>query len=216
MKKKFSKSDIILMFIFLFIITFFSVLFVLKKEQDKDRDTIKYNGKTYVYLEYNMDIFNYDFISNNYYEIDMIHPINHERWDMVYFNGDLFVVEDQVEKAISYYSNDKNYDWVFVLDFGYEEKEYPISIRRKDLKYIYKMDDMKKRNSLLFDEIEKMGSLKKISKDNTIYASIGLAYNEGYWYWRSEIIDDSKENDPEFVIKLPLSLNNKINSLIEE
>lgn len=215
MKKEFKRSDIILMFVFLFILTFFIVLFILKNEQDKNRDTIKYNGKTYVYLEYNMDIFNYDFISNDYYEIDLIHPIEHDKWDMIYFNGDLFVVDDQVKKAINYYSNDKNYDWLFVLDVDDTEKEFPISIRRIDLKYIYKMDDMKKRNSLLFDEIEKMGSLKKVSKDNTIYASIGLAYYQDNWYWRSEIIDDSKENDPEYVIKLPNDLNNKINSLIE-
>lgn len=92
------KYKIIIILIF---VLFFSLLFLFIKSFNNNDyvDTISYKGKTYIYLEYNMDIFYYDFNSNNYYEEDIIHTINHKKWDLVYFNGDLFVYEKEAEEA---------------------------------------------------------------------------------------------------------------------
>ena len=49
-----------------------------------------------------------------------------------------------------------------------------------------------------------------------VSALITLAYYKNSWYWKTEIIDVTKENDPEYVIKLPNSLNNKISDLLKK
>jgi len=183
---------------------------------DKYDNTILYNGKKYVYLECNMDIFNYEFNSNNYYEEDMIHPVYHDKWDMIYFNGDLFVVNKQVKDDIKYYADDSNYEWSFVLDVEDSEVSFPISISKEELKYIYNMENVKRDETMLFDDIKAFASITKTSKDKTIYAIICLAYYKDSWYWRTEIIDDTKENDPEYVIKLPKSLNEKLFKLLNK
>ena len=66
------------------------LIFVVMIKRNKNIDTILYEGKTYVLLEYNMDIFTYNHNSNKYYEEDIVHLIYHKKWDVVYFNGDLF------------------------------------------------------------------------------------------------------------------------------
>ena len=53
----------------------------------------------------------------------------------------------------------------------------------------------------------------KTSKDKTISAIICLAYYNDSWYYRTEIIDINKEDDPEYIIKLPETLNKKILNL---
>ena len=96
------------------------IVLVVMVEKDKTVDTIKYNGKTYVLLEYNMDIFTYyhNNSSNLYYEEDEIHLVPHEKWDVAYFNGDLFILDKQVKKATKYYTDDDNYDWYIAFDDG--------------------------------------------------------------------------------------------------
>ena len=117
--KKYVKKIIIILTIFVVCMVLFC-FFIKDKSYE---DSISYKGKKYIYLEYNMDIFNYNFnnSSNTYYEIDEIHPISHDKWDMIYFDGDLFVYEKEVNDAIKYYSNDDNYNFSFVLDDGDEE-----------------------------------------------------------------------------------------------
>jgi len=207
------KNEIKIFIIIVFILLV-SIVLIMTRKRDF-RDTVTHNEKTYVYLETNMDIFNYDFnnINNNYYEVDIIHKIPHDKWDMIYFNGDLFVYEKEVKKAIEYYKDDVNYDWSVIIEKDEIENEFPISVSAKELKYLYNMDNVKKEETMLFDEIEKFGTLKKTSKDKTISASICLAYFNNSWYYRTEIIDINKENDAEYVIKLPDSLNKKINGL---
>jgi hypothetical protein len=160
-----------------------------------------------------MDVFNYEFNSNNYYEIEMIHEIPHDKWDMIYFDGDLFVYEKQVKKAIEYYKDDNNYEWSVIVEEDEIENEFPILVSETELKYLYNMDNKNKEETMLFEEIEKFGTLKKTSKDKTIYAIICLAYFKDFWYYRTGTIDITKENDPEYVIKLPESLNKKIKDL---
>ena len=105
-----------------------------------------------------MDIFNYDLNKNNYYEEDIIHPIPNKKWNVVYFDGDLFILDKQVKEATKYYQDDNNYEWYFIVDEEETEKEFSIPINNKELKYIYDMDNMKKTTSLTFNDIEKMGN----------------------------------------------------------
>ena len=83
MKKEIIK--VLTLIIILIVILF--IVFILNSN-GKYKDTIKYDDKTYILLEYNMDIFTYNLNRNAYYEEDIIHPISHNKWDIVYFNGE--------------------------------------------------------------------------------------------------------------------------------
>lgn len=214
--KEFLRKKRIIIFALIIVILVSSVVLLLKKENDNLIDTISYQGKTYVYLEYNADIFTYYYNSDDYYEVDVIYPISHDKWDMIYLEDDIFVLDKEVSEAKKYYADDSNYDWFFIVEDNEVETEFSISVSDEELKYLYNMENMKREETMLFTDIKKFGTLKKTSKDGFISSIITLAYYKDSWYWRTEIIDDSKENDPEYVIKLPESLNNKISKLLNE
>jgi len=200
MKKIFNKNVIVLLLSFVMIICL-----ILKQESFKD--TISYKGKTYDNLEYNMDIFTYGFNSNEYYEEDIIHPIKHKKWDAVYFDGDLYILDKQVKEAKKYYKDDNNYEWFIVFDINDEEVKKSISISKEELKYLYDMENKSRKDTMKFDDIKGFASIKKISKDNTVYALISLANYKDSWYYKTEVMND---NDEEYIIDLPESLNKKI------
>lgn len=181
-------------------------------------DTIQYQNKTYVNLEYPMDIFTYYFYSEQYFEEDTIYPVNNEHWEMVYNEGDLFVYEEQIENAIAYYADDDNYDWFVVFDEEDTERIHSLSLTTEELEYIYAMDsmDFKLAETMTFDEIKQFASIQKRSKDNSVYALISLAYCKDSWYWKTEIMDDNPEIELEYMIKLPDSLNEKLFLLLEK
>lgn len=191
------------------------LIFVLKAENNLT-DSISYKGKKYICLEYNMDIFTYNFNSNDYYEEDIIHPILHDKWDMVYFNGDLFIEEESIKAAKVYYSNDKNYEWFIVFDENDSQITIPIELTEEEIKYIYNMDNMKKTETMTFEEIKMFANITKISKDKKVFSLISLANYKGSWYWKTEIMTDDKAIDEEYIIKLPESLNNKISMIIKD
>lgn len=206
MKKQLFKVLVILAFIILFIV------FFLIKNNNQFRDTITYKGKTYVLLEYNADIFAYHFNSNNYYEEDIIHPVFHNKWDIIYFNGDLYILDSQIKKATEYYSNDKNYKWFVVFDDEYEKK-IPISINKEELEYLYKLETIEKKQTMTFDDIKQFSNIAKKSEDGLVKALIDLVHYEDSWYWKSEIMTN---DDKEYIIKIPDSLSNKIFSLLDK
>lgn len=191
------------------------LIFILKAENNLT-DSISYRGKKYICLEYNMDIFTYNFNSNDYYEEDIIHPILHDKWDMVYFNGDLFIEEESIKAAKVYYSNDKNYEWFIVFDENDSQITIPIELTEEEIKYIYNMDNMKKTETMTFEEIKMFADITKISKDKKVFSLISLANYKGSWYWKTEIMTDDKAIDEEYIIKLPESLNNKISMIIKD
>ena len=210
MKKEWLKK----LFIFIIIVVIFAVVFVfVKKDNNEFIDTVKYEGKTYVLLEYNMDIFTYNFNSNNYYEEDIIHPVFHNKWDIVYFNGDLFVLDKQIKEATKYYADDKNYEWFIVFDEEDSEVKVPISISKEELKYLYNIEDIKETQTMTFDDIKQFANIVKDSKDGLVYALISLVHYEDSWYWKTEIMTD---NDREYIVELPYSLNSKIFELIDK
>lgn len=184
-------------------------------EEYETPDSINFDGITYTLLKYNADIFCYDLAEGFEYEEDTYYPLPHDKWEMVYYNGDLFVLDGILEEATSYYADDKNFVWSIEIDDPdlEEAKNYPLSLNAEEISYLYGMEDMEKDKTLHFDDIEVFGTLKKTSKDGLICATIQLAFLDGNWYWRSEIIDESEEDFPEFVFELPKSLNKQIANL---
>jgi len=209
MKKDMIKNLIIIIFVLILL----SLIFLFIKSNNKYEDTVKYNGKTYVLLEYNMDIFYYDYNISNYYEEDIIHPVFNEKWDVVYFNGDLFVLDSQVRKATKYYSNDENYEWFIIYEVDEKEVKDKIKIILEKINYLYNMENINKDKTMKFEYIKKFVDIVKISKDGFIKALINLVHYDNYFYWKTEIMNDK---DEEYIIKLPDSLNNKIFSLLEK
>lgn len=181
-----------------------------KEKESEMVDSISYKGERYILLEYNADIFYYDYNNTVECEEDVIYPVEHPQWKMAYVNEDLFVHEDDKEVAEAYYSDDDNYEWYIVVDEDEGEKKIPLSMGEKDLKDIYQMENLEKDESLLFDDIEKFASLEKSSKDGIISARISLAYHQGKWYWRTEVIDDAKDGWPEYVFELPKDITEQI------
>jgi hypothetical protein len=181
-------------------------------------DTLTYQGNTYVLLKYKQDIFYYDRNESDYLEEEIIHEISHEKWDFVYYEGDLFVLDSMAEEANAYYKDDANYTWFIEVDSADMEEvtTYPLSISEKDMVYIYNLENAEKEKTLDFEDIEKFGMLKKISADGFICGSTSLAFYEDAWYWRSEIIDEKTEGWPEYVYKLPEELNTQIATLMSQ
>ena len=190
--------------------------FELEKEEEEYIDTLTYDGKTYRALQYNADIFCYDLAYSVEYEEDETVPLESDRWELVYRDGDVFVLDSQHEEASDYYGDDKNYSWsVFIYPEDRDEYSFPVTLSEADLSYVYSMEDMERDTTLAFDDIEEFATLVKTSADGLISATVSLAYSEGVWYWRSEMIDDSTDGWPEYVFPLPDGLNAQIESSIK-
>lgn len=186
----------------------------LKEKEKNEVDSVSYNGKKYLLLNYNSDIFTYDLAFSIDYSEDEIYPIEKGKWDTVYYNGSLFVIESHIEEANAYYSDDQNYSWSVTVETHSLDKEYTIDITLSDLErdYIYNIENIKKNETIFFEEIDKFAVLTKSSEDGLIAAKTEFVFKNGNWYWRSEIIDEGTEGWPEFIYKLPQTLCDKISS----
>lgn len=202
MNKKILK--IVLVATIIFVVIFINI------KNNKFKDTVKYNGNSYILLEYNTDIFTYNYNGNIYYEEDTIHPVSHKEYNVVYFNGDLFIKNDQVKKATKYYQQDKNYDWYIVFDNGENEIKKSINISDKELSSLYKIEEQEKKYTIVFDDIEMFADILKVSKDGLVQGVTTLAKVKGNWYYKTEIMTD---NDREYVLDIPKTLNEKIISI---
>ena len=186
------------------------ILMIINKEPNLD--TVKYKDKTYYLLEYNQDVFTYNFYYNDYLEEELVQPIEHDKWDIVYLNGDLFLPKNEVKKATEYYSDDKNYDWFIIIEKDDTETIIPLTITEEELEYIYDLDNKERKETTVFDDIEMFADITKISKDKTIFALISLARVNHTWYWKTEIMTD---DDREYIIEVPETLNSKLNDILK-
>lgn len=175
-------------------------------------ETIEYKGKEYVFLEYKSDGFVYDYISDEIFEVEKTYEVKVGKWDAIYSDGDIFVIKSQANEAIKYYCDDNNYSWYFVLDNEDSEEEYKITLTKDEIDYLYSLDSKKKEKTIVFDDIESFGSIKKISKDKSISGIITVAKVKDTWYWKSEVMMDDAN---EYVVALPDSLNKKIKEVIK-
>ena len=180
-----------------------------------DGDYLEYEGKKYVLVPFSQDLFTCGFGMGGEFEVDETYPVECEQFDMIQTNGDLYVVKSQVDDATSYYQDDANYDWTVSI-FDEEADEDPISpidITEEELTHIYQLENQEKDLAIFFDEIQQQATLIKTSKDGVARGSMELALYEGKWYWRSGIIDDSREQDdtwPEYIYPMPDSFQDKI------
>lgn len=196
----------------LILIVFLLTISILITDNNKYKDTITYKGKTYELLEHNMDIFTYFYNSNTYLEEDKIHKVSHNKWDILYFNGDLFVLDKQVKKTTKYYQDDKNYNWFITYERDDLLIEKEINLTKKELDYLYNIESIKKEQTMTFDDIKQFVDIEKVSKDNLIKGRTNFVNYQDSFYWKTEIMTD---DDREYIIKLPESINNKIFSLID-
>ena len=100
-----------------------------------------------------------------------------------------------------------------MIDTEDDELYYPIDVNDEELENIYKLEEMERKTSLFWEEFEAQGSLIKISKDGIVRGIISIIKFDGSWYWKSEVIDESREKDgnwPEYVQLLPKTLDKKI------
>lgn len=206
------KSVLKALFIIAVVLVLCCSVLVFTNRSKKFRDIVNYNGKTYELLEYNMDIFTYYFKCNDYFEEDAIHPVSNEKWDAVYFNGDVFVEESKVKDAIKLYSHDKNYNWFVTFDKEDSQIKIPLSVTEKELKSLYNMEDFREKETMTFDDIKQFASIVKESKDGFVYALITLAQCYDSWYWKTEIMND---NDEEYIVPVPETLSEKLFDLAE-
>lgn len=208
--KKYLTSKITFVVLIALIAIISIVLTLINKEPNLD--TVKYKNKTYYLLEYNQDVFTYNFYYNDYLEEELVQPIKHDKWDIVYLNGDLFLPKNEVKKATEYYSDDKNYDWFIIIEKDDTETIIPLTITEEELEYIYDLDNKERKETMVFEDIEMFADITKISKDKTIFALISLARVDHTWYWKTEVMTD---DDREYIIEVPETLNSKLNDILK-
>lgn len=175
-------------------------------------ERVTIDGLAYELLQYKPEIFCYDLEKGGKFEEDGFYLLAHPKWDVLYHEGDLFVDADAHADACAYYAADENYRWEIAIDDAQMEDVtvYPLAVTGEEIGFMGKMEDQLGEETLAFDDIQKFATLSKISTDGLIRATVQLAYRDGVWYWRSERIDEKQEHWPEYVHKLPETLNQKI------
>lgn len=177
-------------------------------------DQLKYEGETYVPITFQQDIFSLGLSLEGEFETDVTYPIAGTLFPMIHNSGDLYCTEDRIEEANDYYQDDTNYDWyISILSAQDENIVSPIEVSEEELDCIYKLEEQEHNLAIFFDDIEQQATLIKRSKDGIVCGSIELALYEGRWYWRSEIIDESREQDgtwPEYIQPMPNCFQKKI------
>ena len=187
-------------------------------QQSENVSVVKYEDKEYVELEYPQSIFYYDYNGNphdNFEEVDGIYPIDSPKWEVIWNGGDLYCIKDRAEEAKEYYASDANYVWYLFI--GDEDDEdfvaVDIELTESELEEVCKLEELERSASVFWEEFDDFGSIAKISKDSVVRGTLSIAKYDGNWYWKSEVIDESREKDgtwPDYVQPLPESLNEKI------
>lgn len=191
--------------IVLSIISIVILIFYIYAKKD-NKYTLEYKGNTYVYLEFNNDIFTYNYNDDKYLDVEEIYSVPHKKWDMIYCEGDLFVLDKQIKEATKYYRDENNYEWSIIIEADETEEEYPIKISDKELKYLNNIDNIENKETMKFSDIEKFGTLKKTSKDKIVSGVTLFAYTKNYWFYKTEVMT----GDLEYIVRIPKTLNDKI------
>lgn len=176
-------------------------------------DCITYNGDEYIYVEFPSDVFVYDLHSYYEAEEDEVIEIPHNKWRIIYCNGDIFALSTDLAEMTSYYSDVNNYTWSVVIEATTDDliTEKELSLSPDEIAFFGTVEDQARNESILFDDIEIFGTLVKTSYDGLIDARTNLLCHNGRWYWRTEAVNEKVEGWPEYIVKLPESLNAKLN-----
>jgi len=176
---------------------------------------LEYRGAEYVPVAFKQDIFSCGLGVEGEFETDVTYAFYHPQFQMIHNSGDLYCVKSQIKEANAYYQDDGNYIWQVSLlaeDEG-EDTIVPVVMSKEELDEVYQMENQEKDQAVFFDEIQQQATLTKISKDGVARGSIELALYKGKWYWRTEIIDESREQDgtwPEYIQPMPKRFQKKI------
>ena len=182
-----------------------------------DVDLVEYEGKEYACEEYPISVFYYTYNGSgfeNFAEVDGIYLLDNTQWEMIWNAGDLYCIKEKIDEANRYYAAEENYDWYIQIDTEEDDViELPIEVTEEEREKICDVENMERDLAVYFDEFESLGSIVKVSKDDMVHGIISIAKYNGKWYWKSEVIDDSKTRDdtwPEYIQPLPDSINDKI------
>ncbi len=182
---------------------------------------MRYNGTQYSPLEYPSNIFFYNYNVKEFDSIkdpDGIYPIESPQWDIIWNCGDLYCEKSKIDEANTYYANDNNYKWYILID-TIDEKEpdpLPIKVTPTEATTVYSLDNNEMDLAVYFEDFTKLGTIYKLSNDGVVYATLSIGQYDGHWYWRTEVIDETREQDgtwPEYIQLLPQTLDNKINEV---
>ena len=194
-------------------VVFCIIAVFIEKINDDSVNTIIYKGDSYVLLEYNEDIFTYNYNGNEYLEVDEIHELKHDKWKVIYQEGDLLFLDKDIKAATKYYNDDDNYECFVIFDKEENELKKEISITDEELVALNNLDVIKAEKTILFEEIELFADILKVSKDEFVQGITTLVLVEGNWYYKTEVMaDDTRE----YVIPISESLNKKINDLLKK
>jgi len=183
-----------------------------KGEAPSQTGKLIYNGTKYFLVDYPSDIFRYELTFKDETKENKIYPINYDRWDLVHYNGRLFVSELTVEEVSIYYDNYKNYDWKVRVRRASSDQQYelPLSLDESELQILHNMQQMAHEDKIFSDQVDTFATLMKLSKDGFICGEIELVWYNENWYWRSGVIDEGTQGSPEYIYKLPSTLTEKI------
>ena len=182
------------------------------EKDDEFSGEITHNGKKYLFVNFPIGIFTYSVVGCDEYSDDEIFEITHEKWDIIYFNCELFAIEDHLSSVETYLADISNYKWSVTVESSEAEEiiESQIDVTHDELTFFEQVSQITFTEYVLFDDIEIFGTLTKTSNDGLVTASVDLLCYNGRWYWRSGIIIDRVEGWPEYIVPLPASLNDKI------
>ena len=194
------------------LLVIFNIMILLIGNDRGYKEILSYNGNDYVLLEFNESIFTYYYNGNEYLEVEEIYELKHDKWKVIYQEGDLLFLDKDIKSATKYYTDDNNYDWFISFDSGDVVLKKSISISKDELEFLYSLDKADMEKTIKFDDIELFTDILKISKDGFVQGVITLALVEDDWYYKTEVMTD---DDREYVIPIDEGLNKKISSLLE-
>jgi len=194
-------------------------------------DAFSIEGEKYAAVELEQDLFFYDAtlrenedgsgwnIVSEDEDGEHMYAAKSGTGEPLYYNGTFYCREGMEEEIITYYADDENYNWYveFDLDDG-TVRQSEINVTPKELTSLYTLEKREKQQSIFFEGIEAMASLIKVSKDQLVEGRTSLLYTDGHWYWRTETIDESREQDgqwAEYIQPLPESLSEKIKAEVK-
>ena len=133
----------------------------------------------------------------------------------------IYCPQDELEKVKAYYQNDDNYEWYLETSY-YDENKEPyyfseekkVSLTKEELSVINELKVTEADTSLAYVEDAEEYHLLKRSKDGIMEGRTTLAYDQGIWYWNTDVADeeaDETETWYNYVCELPETVTEKLN-----
>ena len=123
----------------------------------------------------------------NAYERDNVYHVESSTGiKMYYCSSGLYCSEKDLEKAVDYYSDTDNYEWLVAEDKYEKEKEYTVSLSSSEKKFFDGLDAADAKVALDLENLDEAVSLIKRSSDGLIEFETTLLRVGDKWYWDSD------------------------------